>query len=113
MLVGTILLTKDNIYLREDGKLPLRPEHDKELLKDICHNGRVSTRGYSMLPPSIQEVVETDDNILSVPITIKELAVADLLIVSRSLELCRGKVFRLDNFKCILRDRKIELWRKK
>ena len=112
MLVGTILLTKDNVYVKEDGKLPLRPEHDKELLKDICYNGRVSTRAYSMLPPSIQKVVETDDNVLSVPITIRELAEADLLIVSRSFELCRGKEFRLDNFKLILRDRKIELWRK-
>lgn len=112
MLVGTILLTKDNVYVREDGKLPMRPEYDKQLLLDLCTGNRVSDKAYLMLPPSIRAVVEIDNKVPSVPITIKELAEADLLIVSRSLELCRGKEFRLDKFKLVLRDRKIELWRR-
>lgn len=112
MRVGTILLTKDNVYIRDDGKLPLRPDFDKELLMDICRGGRVSAYGYVMLPLSIREVVELDDKVYNVPITIRELAEADLLIVSRSHELCRGKEFRLNKHKLILRDRKIELWRK-
>ena len=112
MLVGTILLTKDNVYVRDDGRLPMRPEHDKQFLKDLCTGGRVSDKAYMMLPLSIREVVEIDNKVPSVPITIKELAEADLLIVSRSYELCRGKEFRLDKFRLILRDRKIELWKR-
>lgn len=115
MKVGTILLTKDNKYVDTEGNLPKRPKHDKELLTSILETcGVVSSIGYDMLPPSIQKhVVVTGDyaNTDYAPVTIKELNKAELLIVSRSSEeFENGKVFRLDNFKCLVKDRKVELW---
>jgi len=110
MIVGTILLTKDNVYVKDDGSLPIRPAWDKELLKGLIDGGRVSDKAYAMLPPSMRKLVEVDTKLPNIPITIKELANADLLIVSRSLELCRGKKFRFENFRLLLKDRKVELW---
>lgn len=113
MKVATILLSSDNFYVNEDGFLPLRPSHDKALLTGLCEGEKVSELGYIMLPPSIQEVAHLTRSVDYVPITIKEIAEADLLIVSRSNDLIvRGKVFRLDKFKCILKDRRIELWKR-
>jgi len=115
MKVGTILLTKSNKYCNDDGILPKRPKHDKALLTELLKmEGIVSSDGYYMLPPSIQEhVVVTGDNANTdyAPVTIKELAKSELLIVSRSPEdFDGGKEFRLDNFKCLVKDRKVELW---
>ena len=111
MIVGTILLTKTNKYVDADGNLPKRPKFDKELLSGIIANGRVSDDAYSMLPLSMQKLVTVDIVCPNTPITINELANADLLIVSRSAEDFEdGKVFRLDNFKCLVKDRRIELW---
>lgn len=115
MRVGTILLTKSNKYVDAEGNLPKRPKFDKTLLSEILKiSKRVSSVGYDMLPPSIQRhvVVTGDDaNTDYTPVTIKELAKAELLIVSRSPEdFENGKEFRLDNFKCLVKDRKVELW---
>lgn len=110
MIVGTILLTKDYKYVTDDGKLPKRPRYDKELLAGIIAGGKVSDAGYNMLPLSLQKLV-TVSTVPNTPITIQELAKSDLLIVSKSLDSFEGgKVFRLDNFKLLLKDRKVELW---
>jgi len=115
MKVGTILLTKTNKYVDTEGNLPKRPRHDKELLAGILETSkRVSSIGYDMLPPSIQRhvVVTGDDaNTDYAPVAIKELAKTELLIVSRSQEdFENGEVFRLDNFRCLVKDRKVEIW---
>lgn len=115
MKVGTILLTKSNKYCGDYGILPKRPKHDKAMLTELLKvEGIVSSDGYYMLPPSIREhVVVTGDraNTDYAPVTIRELAKSDLLIVSRSSEDFEGgKEFRLDNFKCLVKDRKVELW---
>jgi len=111
MIVGTILLTKSNKYVDELGVLPKRPRHDKELLAGLIHSGRVSEEAYSMLPPSLQRLVFVDTVLPNTPITIRELAKADLLIVSRSSEdFVGGKTFRLDGFKCLVKDKKVEIW---
>ena len=111
MRVGTILLTKSNKYVDASGNLPKRPKFDKELLTSlVAKEGKVTEEGYNMLPLSIQKqtIVNNHD---WMPITIKELAKADLLIVSRSTEDFEGgKVFRLDNFRCLVKDRKVEIW---
>lgn len=113
MIVGTILLTENNFYVKEDGSLPQRPPHDKQFLSDLCAGENVTLEGYCMLPKSIKSLVSPNDDDNPVPITIRELAEADLLIVSRSYEkVMRGKEFRLDKFKCILKDRKVELWKR-
>lgn len=110
-MIATILLTHQNQYLKSDGTLPARPEHDKKLLRTICTGKVVSKAGYSMLPPSIRKVVTV--GIPEVAITIPEINNADLLIISRSTEeFSGGKVFRLDNFSPIVKDTKLELWSK-
>lgn len=111
MKVGTILLTKSNKYVDANGKLPKRPKFDKELLSAIVSkDGKVTDEGYDILPPSIQRKVIVNSKDFA-PVTIEELAQADLLIVSRSPEdFENGKVFRLENFDCLVKDRKIEIW---
>ncbi len=112
-MVGTILLTHNNYYVDQAGNLPVRPKHDKKLLTELCIGKTVSNAGYELLPPSIQKLCMVSDRPI-VPITIQELGQCDILIVSRSpQELVEGKVFRLDNFNCIVKDRKIEIWSKK
>ena len=112
MIVGTILLTETDKYVDAGYNLPLRPEHDKELLSGIIAGGEVSVKGYSMLPPSIRARCEVYKFGPITPITIKELAEADSLIESRSPEdFNNGKVFRLDNFICLVKDTKIEIWK--
>jgi len=112
MVVGTILLTKSNKYIDTEGKLPKRPKFDKELLAGLLNSNPVSEEGYKLLPPSLQALCYTSiAPQMRVPITIIELAKAELLIVSRSPEDFEGgKEFRLDNFKCLVKDRKVELW---
>lgn len=113
MLVGTILLTRANKYVDNEGNLPKRPKHDKELLTSLLRaEGAVSNTGYEMLPLSIQKhVIVTEDNVDYAPVTIDEIAESDLLIISRATEeLESGKPFRLDNFRCLVKDRKVELW---
>jgi len=113
MKVGTILLTKSNKYVDADGNLPKRPSFDKELLRGLVSGKRVSGYSYLMLPPSIQKLCYCKEfgSEEHFPISIKELAQTELLIVIRSTEeFSRGKEFKFDNFKCLAKDRRIELW---
>jgi len=113
MKVGTILLTKSNKYVDAEGNLPKRPNFDKELLRGLVSGKRVSGYSYLMLPPSIQKLCYCKEfgSEEYFPISVKELAEAELLIVSRSQEDFEGgKEFRLDNFKCLVKDRKVEIW---
>jgi hypothetical protein len=114
-MIGTILLSKDGKYIDKDGKLPPRPAYDKDMLRAFVKDNNVSLEGFAMLPPSIQGVVgEKASEGWTMPITILELAEADLLLINRyNEELEGGKIFRLDNFKCIVKDKQIELWIKK
>ena len=114
-MIGTILLSKDGKYIDKDGKLPPRPIYDKDMLRAFVKGNNVSLEGFAMLPPSIQGVVgEKASEGWTMPITILELAECDLLLVNRSDEdLDGGKVFRLDNFKCIVEEKLIELWIRK
>lgn len=109
MVVGTILLTKGNVYVDANGNLPKRPSFDKALLGSLLQSNSVSEEGYMLLPDSLKKLCYVGKE-YNMPVTIKELDKADLLIVSRSVDTVSGKVFRFDNFKCILKDRKVELW---
>ena len=111
MKVGTILLTANNQYVKDDGSLPKRPKHDKELLTALATRKVVSLDGYNMLPPSIQKLVLCTNDTTEMPITIPEISQSDLLIVSKSADKFEGgKIFRFDNFKCLVKDRKVEIW---
>jgi len=113
MLVGTILLSKDYKYIDENGNLPKRPKFDKQFLATLIKGHKVSEEGYKLLPSSLQKLVMVDTPI-TMPITIKELAKSDLLIVVKSPEVLKnGKEFRLDSFKLLRKERTIELWIKK
>ena len=113
MTIGTILLSQDDKYVNADGTLPFRPAFDKQFLTDLLFSTSVSREGYHMLPPSIQKNCYRSSS-PDVAITIRELGRAHLLIVIRSpVAAARGKVFRLDDFTCILKDSKLELWKHK
>lgn len=111
MKVGTILLSKNNKYLSASGLLPKRPKYDKQLLTELlAYNGKVSSCGYNLLPNSIKALVTIDNNNYT-PITIKELATCELLIVSKSKEKIKdGKTFRLKNFNRLIKTKKVDLW---
>lgn len=111
MIVGTILLSKNNRYIGATGLLPKRPKFDKKLLTELlAYNGEVSNAGYNLLPLSIKARVVVRSH-YNVPITIKELNNCDLLIVSRSKERIKGgKKFRFKNFKNLVKTKKVEIW---
>ena len=117
-MIATILLTKDNQYLIE-GRLPKRPDFDKDLLTGLAKGLTVSKKGYAMLPNSIKrEVFNPNRNVAQpqYPVTIPEIdGLSDILLVVRSLEIggSDSKVFRLDNFELMLKQRDIELWIRK
>jgi len=117
MVVSTILLSRDNKYVKDDGSLPKRPNFDKALLKALCENQIVSDEAYDMLPPSIKSVVNlpTKWEEPGIGITIPEIdALTDLLIVSRSNEtILGGKTFRLDNFNLIVTTPHLDLYKRK
>lgn len=109
-MIGTILLTCDNQYITNDGKLPDRPDYDKDMLRAMSNGNTVSPAGSKMLPPSIRGLVSMSE-VYNFPVTIRELAKADILLVNRSTSTFDGgKVFRLDNFRCIVKEKQIELW---
>ena len=117
-MVASIILTRDFVYVSDEGKLPSRKgvDFDKDLLTNLVRGNVVSKKGYAMLPPSIKEnVFNTSGSVVQpqFPVTIPEIAaVSDILLVVRSSELGGGdsKVFRFDNFKLMLKQRDIELW---
>ena len=97
--LGIILLDKDNCYTYEDGKLPIRPSFDKELLKNLVKENIITLAGYSMLPKSIQDVATVGAQ-PTLAITIKEIANSHTLIVIKGgvrYTKCKG-TFRLDKF---------------
>jgi len=115
MRVALILLTPNNVYVSNDGKLPKRPEFDKSLLASVIDGELVSPLGYSMLPPSMQKVTKPGPSRGggTFPITIPEIDTAKMLIVSRSNNEMEGKVFRMDNFKILVKQDQLEIWIRK
>jgi len=115
MKVALILLTPNNVYVSDDGKLPKRPAFDKALLASVVSGEKVSPLGFDTLPPSMQEVIAQGPSQggNTFPITIPEIDTAKLLIISRSNEEMEGKVFRMDNFKRLVKQDQLELWIRK
>ena len=113
-MISTILLTQENVYVKEDGTLPSRPSHDKSILSNMLKGHTVTKKGFAMLPNSMKKDVFCDERSPSFPVTVPEIeALSDIILVVRSIELCRGKVFRLDSFELLLKNRDIELWIRK
>ena len=115
MIVGMLLLDQDDIYVREDGKLPLRPSFDKGMLLGIAKNQvpLCSENTAKDLPPSLRAMLEgahsnKGDLALS-PDMID--AHAHLLLISRNKESgIGGKKFRFDKFKRLVCMYDLEIW---
>ena len=110
MIVSTILLTREDVYVGSKGELPHgRPDFDKELLTTLCKGQVVSLSAYEMLPPSIRRIVDVTDQIEpTIGITIPEInGLTDLLIVVRASGHTKGAKFRFDNFEPIVIQRVI------
>ena len=116
MIVSTILLTRDDHYVDSHGILPLRPSHDKTLLRELVRGQIISPEAIEMLPASICNVGVWDNTQEpTIGITILEIdALTDLLIVSRSNGIILdGKKFRFDNFTLLVKCTNIEIWKRK
>lgn len=112
-MLGLILLSKNNVYVRDDRKLPERPEFDKGLLTAFITGQTVSYSAYKLLPPSMKALCYVSDVASSkAPVTIRELAKAHILLIVRSLDEAPGKKFRLDKFKCVVKAKGIEVWQR-
>jgi len=118
-MINTIILSKDGKYIGDNNQLPSRENipYDKELLKAFCKNQIVSEKGINTLPPSIKKIVKKqslNDEEITMAITIPEIEkYSDVLLINRSSEnLINGKVFRLDNFKCLTKQGYLEIWLK-
>lgn len=120
-MVNTILLSKNGCYVDNNGKLPKRPSFDKELLSAFCQDQTVSHNGYLGLPPSMRKKVKVPSDLMTrkceitMAVTIPEISeLSGVLLVIRSTEdIQDGKQFRLDKFKCLVKNGELEIWVKK
>jgi len=114
-IYATLLLDENDHYVYDNGNLPNRTQWDKKLLSNIINKELVTNAGMELLPPSLQEKVRLTQGVPTVPITVPEIeALADILIITRVASTGQpGKKFRLDNFIPILKEQRIEVWRRK
>jgi len=116
MIVSTILLSADDMYIDSEGNLPpMRPEFDKDLLRELVRGQALSQNGATMLPMSIVSVAKhITVSEPTIGITVPEIdGLTDLLIVVRTgMPLGHGKRFRFTNFKKIVKEGKLEIWRR-
>ena len=107
MRIGSLLLTADDVYVK-DGRLPIRPDHDKEWLKYLCKRGKViaSPNTIKDLPDWIEYGKPWDLNL-----GIKTLYTdpPDILLISRSIDKMDGKKFDLSKWEKV----EVEVWKLK
>ena len=115
MIVATLLVDEDDIYVYNDGKLPARPKWDKELLSTFAEGNLVSEAGWQMLPKSIQMKTNVTHGEPTFPVTIPEIdGLADIIIVTRTYSKRQsGKKFRFTKFRRIVKQWGIEIWKRK
>lgn len=60
MKIGTIIISNDNYYVSDNGKLPKRPSWDKKYITNLASNKVVlcSESTYKTIPPSIKKVAK-------------------------------------------------------
>jgi len=119
MKVGIILLSQDNMYVDNHGRLPKRPDFDKELLVALV-NGQeyVCGRGTEKsLPKSITENAKfcnADDYDINLGIITLHTNPPHMLIVTRSQEYIHtGKHFSLEGYNRYFDCSTLEIWIKK
>ncbi len=113
-IVSTILLDEKNTYVYEDGSLPIRTQWDKELLSTFLLDENVSGEGFRMLPDSLGRKVAGITPGEPYPITVPEIdGLTDILLVTRGQSKAKpGKKFRFDKFTCILKEQRLEIWKR-
>ena len=113
--ICTLLLDERDNYTYTNGKLPIRPLWDKDLLKTFIKNETLSKEGHTMLPPSLKEGASITHSKEPYPITVPEIdAIADILIITRGKSRgVDGRKFRLTKFERILSTQGLEIWRRK
>ena len=115
MKIGTILLSQDGKYIDDRGNLPYRTLYDKEWLTKLVSLNTISKKGYDLLPPSMQEVATLHHSNPTLALTIPELdTLPDILFVVRSARMASGgKIFKLDKYKPIVMEQRLEIWSRK
>ena len=118
MKVGILLLSQDNFYTDKDGRLPKRPEFDKELLVALCKGQDFvcSSNTFDTLPDSIlensylkTERTETYDINLGVK-TLFTLPPHLLIVVRSQQYIHHGKHFSLANYNLHFKSDDLELF---
>jgi hypothetical protein len=112
--IGLLLLDENDNYVYEDGSLPSRPKWDKAFLTTMLEGEIVSPKGYDMLPESMQKKVYIDGWQTPFPVTIPEIAMSDILFITRGYgKELEGKRFRLDDFEKLFASGKLEVWKRR
>ena len=109
MRVGSILLSQDDKYLI-DGRLPHRPDWDKDWLKYLCDCAEgiiYSSSTAKDLPKWAKKPLSIWD--LNLGISTFKDAAPDLLFVVRSEEIGKGKQFDLSEWEKV----EVEVYRRK
>lgn len=116
MEVGIILLSSNDMYVDSEGKLPLRPEFDKKLLRHLCNNQvyMCSPNTRDTLPLSIitnGERATSEKYDINLGIKTLYTLPPHLLIVVRSVEhIESGKTFDLSGFVMVFQSDRLELY---
>jgi len=110
MTVGVVLLSKNNVYVSNEGQLPKRPRWDKTFITDLIRGQRVlcSAATLKTLPQSILgagyfTTDATNDYDINFGIDTFKSAPVDMLFVVRSGSELEGKQFRLEGYVLIHR----------
>jgi len=116
MKVGLLLLSQDNYYIDNYGRLPARPNFDKELLVALCRGQRFTCGSNTMeaLPDSILKnsyfTAEDEYDINLGMITLIDNP-PHLLIVTRSQQYIHiGKHFSLSDYSLKFKSNNLEIY---
>ena len=115
-----MLLSKNNVYISNEGNLAKRPRWDKTFITDLIRGQRVlcSAKTLKTLPTSILgagyfTTDPTNDYDINFGVETFSSAPVDMLIVVRSGQEMEGKKFRLDEYSLIHRPSpSMELYRR-
>jgi len=116
-----MLLSKNNVYISNEGNLPKRPRWDKTFITDLIRGQRVlcSANTLKSLPASILgagyfTTDPTNDYDINFGVATFSSAPVDMLFVVRSGQEMSGKQFRLDDYVLIHRPSpSFEIYRRK
>ena len=112
-MIGVMLLTQNDVYLSETGRLPSRPKWDKGFLHTLClgkdllgSKATMDKMPQTMLNSANKIYVDTLPpgidwgNIVNLGVETYSRYKPETLLIVRSISDCKGKVFRYtDDYK--------------